>query len=110
MIHREDFEDRTVVRFGVRNLMDVGVVNSIFECLSQIIDDGRRKIVLNLDKVEHLSSFVLGKLLVAKQKVEAAGGRLALCHVSPHIALIFRGPSNPLFDIYDDESAALQSL
>jgi len=111
MIQSKDINEVTVVNFSVRKLQNAEEINNTFLSIHDLIDArGRRKLVLNLSKVEYLSSFVLGKLLVMMKKVEEAGGRMFLCHVSPHIQMIFQSASKPLFDIYDNEHDALKSF
>src|SRR3954451_14606194 len=106
MIQSADINDVTVVHFTDRKLLDVEAIKATFDFLARMVEErGRRRLVLDLGKVEQFSSFALGKLLVLLKKVEAAGGRMVLCHVSPHIRMIFASPSRPLFDVYDDEPA-----
>jgi len=111
MLESETQGEITVVRFTVRTLMDVNQIKKLFDMIFQLTDDsGRRKLVLDLRNVEYLSSFVLGKLMMLRKKVEGAGGRMVLCNVAPQIRMIFQGPSKPLFDLYDNEQEALQSF
>ncbi len=111
MIQSEDVGDKTVVHIAAGKIFDAAQVNVIFEFISKIVSGrGRYKLVLDLSKVEYLSSFMLGKLLQTLKQVETANGRLVLCNVSPHIRMLFQGPSKPLFEIYDDEQAALDSF
>ena len=43
---------------------------------------------------------MLGKLLqTLRTEWKRQTGRLVLCNVSPHIRMLFQGPSKPLFEI-----------
>src|SRR4051812_17500846 len=100
MIQSEDKGDITIIRFKVRNLMDVEVIKTVFDEIYKLAAEiGRHRLILDVGGVEFLSSFVLGKLMMVKKKVETAGGRMVLCHVAPQIKIIFQGPLKPLFDI-----------
>jgi anti-sigma B factor antagonist len=51
----------------------------------------------------------LGKLVMLNRKVEAANGRLALCHLTPAVQEVLEATHlNTLFNIYATEQAALQ--
>ena len=76
----EDIGDITVVTFLLRRILDKLDIQVIGEQLFSLVDEvGRRKILLNVSKVELLSGAALGKLTALHQKLQAVGGRLFLC-------------------------------
>jgi anti-anti-sigma factor len=79
--------------------------------LAMVHDDGRRFLLLNLGNVERLDSLLLGKLVMLHKRVLAAGGRLALCKLSPSLYEVFQtlGLTGYLW-IYGEEQDALQSF
>jgi anti-anti-sigma factor len=50
---------------------------------------GKGQLWLNFGNVDHLSSLVLSKLIKVRNTIEAAGGQLVLCNLSPHLREIF---------------------
>jgi anti-anti-sigma factor len=79
----EDHGDVAVVRFKERRLEDEEHLRALFQHLTGLVDAGRPNLVLNFNRVEFLASVAIGKLVMLNRKVQAAGGRLALCHLSP---------------------------
>jgi anti-sigma B factor antagonist len=108
----QEIGDVTVVAFTDRKILDEQNIQNIGEQLYSLVDDaGRKKIVLNFGKVEYLSSAALGKLITLNKKLQAAGGRLALCNIDAQIYEVFEITGlKKVFSIYDDEQDALQSF
>jgi anti-sigma B factor antagonist len=77
--------------------------------LFQLVEEQKRsKILLNFTSVDFLSSAALGKLITLDKKVKAHGGMLKLSNIQPDIYEVFAITKlNKLFDIRDDEAAAL---
>ncbi len=71
-------------------------------------EDGHRKLLLDFAEVGFLSSAALGLLITLKRKVDAAGGQLKLCRLSPDLLEMFRLTRiEELFTIHGDEREAL---
>jgi anti-sigma B factor antagonist len=104
--------DVTVVAFTDRKILDEQNIQSIGEQLYSLVDDaGRKKMVLNFGKVEYLSSAALGKLITLNKKIQAVGGRLALCNIDKQIMEVFDITGlKRVFKIFGDEQDALQSF
>ena len=106
----EDFGDVTVVNFTDKKILDEQNIQVIGEQLFSLVEElGRHKIVLNFRNVEYLSSAALGKFITLNKKVNASGGKLALCNIDPQIYEVFEITKlNRLFNIHKDEQSALQ--
>ena len=63
---------RIVVGDGHRALCDK---------LKNLISEGQKKIVLNLDHIEHVDGFGLGVLIAAHLSAKTQGASLKLCHI-----------------------------
>lgn len=74
-----------------------------------LVDEGGHgKLLLDFAEIEFLSSAALGVLVALKKKVDAAGGRLKLCRLSPDLLEMFRLTRiADLFVIHQDEREAL---
>jgi anti-sigma B factor antagonist len=74
----------TVVRFGRVGIPEDEAVAEVRERLFDLVDRvGRRNLLLRLGGVRGLASRMLGQLVALHHKIEAVGGRLVLCEVSP---------------------------
>ena len=78
--------------------------------LLEIAEESKR-IVLNLEAVEFLSSAVLQALVVVHMKVGKRGGRLAICCPSGRPLEVFRITAfDQFFDLYESEEEAIRSF
>ncbi len=105
----EEVGDVTVARFIDKKILDENNIQLIGSQLFGLVDqDKRKKIVLDFANVEYLSSAALGKLITMNNKVKTISGKLRLCSIRPDIYEVFAITKlNKLFDIKDDQAAAL---
>jgi anti-anti-sigma factor len=106
----EDKEEVTVVRFTEKKLSDEPNVQDIWEELLDLVENkGKRKLLINFEIVEYLSSGILKHLVTLSKKLKADGDRLVLCSLQPNVRGVFEITNlTKLFRIADDEAAALQ--
>jgi anti-anti-sigma factor len=72
---------------------------------------GTRKFILNLQRVEMIDSYGIGELVRSYSVVRQAGGEMKLVLVNERVSEVLRiSRLNTIFEIYAEESAALQSL
>ena len=104
--------DVTVVRFVDRKILDESNIQQLGNELFRLVEEEkRRKLLLNFSNVEFLSSGALGKLITLDKKVKAHEGVLKLSNIRPEIYEVFAITKlNKLFDIKDDEAAALAAI
>ena len=104
--------DVTVVRFADRKILDEASIQELGAELFRLVEeDHRKKILLNFTNVDFLSSAALGKLITLDRKVKANSGKLKLSNIRPEIYEVFAITKlNKLFDIKDDEAAALAAF
>ena len=105
----EQIGDVTVAKFVDKKILDENNIQVIGNQLFGLVEeDGRKKIILDFSNVEYLSSAALGKLITMDKKVKSSGGKLRLCTIRPDIYEVFAITRlNKLFDIRDDQQAAL---
>lgn len=89
--------------------LDVSVSNEVEEELARLIDqENNNHIILNMDKVEYMSSSGFRACIATLRKLNAKNGTLKLCNIRPSVKRIFDVIElTSLFDIYDNEAAAL---
>jgi anti-sigma B factor antagonist len=98
-IGEEYAADLTIV--DVNGRVDSSSAGALAEKLTSLIEAGRRQLVVNLDRVDYISSAGFRVLLVASRLAEAAEGKLALCGLSPDLQKLFALASfTELFEIH----------
>jgi anti-anti-sigma factor len=110
-LEREDIGDVTVVRVrGLRYLVDEA--DPVFGPIQGLVADaGRSNLVLSLAPVLFLASVPFGKLVSLQRLAVAAGGRLALCELSPGVREILDVTwFSELLEIYPTEEEAVRSF
>ena len=102
----------TVVRFKIARLLKEGTVEVIGdEILDLVKDPAHRKLVLDLSTVERVYSVVVGKIAALHKKLQAEGGRLALCQLQPEVYEVFEVLQlHQHLNIYNTLEEALQSF
>ncbi len=74
----------------------------------RLLAEGRRKILLNMVQVRWIDSRGIGELVSALVSVTRAGGQIKLLKVKENVEeLLAVTKVDTIFDIYDDELAAL---
>jgi anti-sigma B factor antagonist len=91
-------------------LFDRGVILDLGSQLSRLIEDGHRRLLLNVSGVRYMSSDVLGTLAALYRRVAHDQGRIGLIGLDPFMRDIVRiCSSDDAFDIYADENEALRA-
>lgn len=94
---------------SVDGRLDSATAAELEKYCSSLIDGGTIKIVLNLEKVEYISSSGLRVVLASAKKASAAGGKLALCCLTGLVLEVFRISSfDSILPIYPDADAAVK--
>ena len=109
MLQTKQVEDKLIVYLEGR--LDVSVANEVEEELSRLIDQENQKhIILNMDKVEYMSSSGFRACIATLRKLNSRDGSLKLTHIRPSVKRIFDVIElTSLFDIYESDEEALKS-
>ena len=104
--------DVTVVRFADGKILDASNIEELGVQLFHLVEvDKRRKLLLNFQDVEFLSSAALNKLIILDKKTKSIDGKLKLCQLRPGILEVFVITRlNQLFEIVDEEEAAIEAF
>ncbi len=102
----------TIVRFGQHRVLNEIAIDLIGDELYGVAErPDCHKLLLDFLSVEHLSSLMLGKLLMLKKKVESRGGKLKLCNVGPEIHDVLKSTNlDRILDIRDNEVEGLKAF
>ena len=81
IFRRQTIDDYTVIEFITPSLMDPLVLESTAQALYKIIDEeDHRKIIMDFEKVQYLSSQAIGIVLAMHKKLNSLkNSRLVLC-------------------------------
>ena len=104
--------DVTHVSFLDRNILEEASIQKIGDEIGSIVErSGNPKLLLDFDKVEHLSSAALGTLITINNKVKQKGGQLRLTNIDAQIYEVFVITKlNKLFQIHDSNDRAMKSF
>lgn len=88
----QQINDYTVVEFRNASLMDPAELERIGQELYRLVDaEDKRKIVLDMEKVQYLSSQAIGIVLTLYKKLGALkNSKLVLCGVGPRLAELLK--------------------
>lgn len=79
--------------------------------LKQIRETGVKKILLNLEKLEFISSAGLRVLLATAQEMRAVGGNMRVCSLNETVKEVFNiSGFNTLLMVFDNEAKALSGF
>lgn len=79
--------------------------------LRDLVQDGKRRIVLNLANVRRIDSSGLGTLVAGFTNVERNGGQLKLTNIPERVnELITMTKLHTVFDIFDNKDDAIRSF
>jgi anti-sigma B factor antagonist len=104
--------DVTVASFRDKKILAEQNIQVIGDHLLHLVDESStKKLVLNFDNVEYMSSAMLGMLMTLHKKVQAAKGRLVLCSIDQQIREVFAITNlEKVLVIRADEQDALQAF
>jgi anti-sigma B factor antagonist len=101
--------DVTVVDVRGRFTMIEG--EAVHEMLLDLIQDGRRKLLLNFRDVTYLDSSGVGQLVRALSTAQKSSAQLRAVDLSPHVAEVLQLVNlHRIFADFADEQAALRSF
>jgi anti-sigma B factor antagonist len=81
------------------------------EVFKSLIDQGKKNIIVNLEKVSWINSTGLGILISGYTSVRRGGGDLVIMHASDRIeSILYVTKLNLLFKSYETEETALASF
>lgn len=84
---------------------------TLHQMIKQQLENGKRKILLNFEKVEFIDSFGVGEILASYISTNNLGGKLKLVRISKKLFLIFQVTMlTKVLEIFDDEQVAIESF
>ncbi len=91
--------------------IDSSTAGDLGSALTQVIDDGQTRIVLDIGGVDYMSSAGLRELVAALKKVRGDNGDMRIAQVTERVSEVFElSGLNTIFQIFDSQSEALGSF
>lgn len=109
----QDAGEVLVVGFKQASILDQAVIDAIGVELEQaaLEASGNRKLLLNFQTVEYMSSAMLGKLIKLHKRCKTDKIKLKLCSISPNPLDVFKITNlDKLFEIKKDIPAGVSSF
>jgi anti-anti-sigma factor len=105
------FRTRTAGDVAIFDLLpEMNPEQAAVDRLSDLVERSSRppRLLLNLHRIDFVTSTFLNRLLVLRRKIQDVHGRLLLCSLSPVIVEIFEvNKLEQLFDVFVNERDAL---
>ncbi|MBI5521298.1 MAG: STAS domain-containing protein [Desulfarculus sp.] len=90
---------------------DAQSAGQVDQSLQANFQEGGRKLLVDMNRVEYVSSAGLRVLLAAAKKSGNLGGRMVLCGLQPYVLEVFEVAGfTSIFQILPDAASALQSF
>ena len=110
LITEERVADMTILRLSGRFELDDGDV-MFRNCIDRLVAEGRVWIVLDLRHVVRIDSAGIGMLVAKYLSARKRGGIIKLLHLTAHSGQLLQITRlNTIFEIFDDEAAAIRSF
>ncbi|MEP6924643.1 MAG: STAS domain-containing protein [Pyrinomonadaceae bacterium] len=103
-------ENATILKLE-GNIIMGGGSKKLGQEVRRLIEKGKTNIVLNFSGIKYLDSSGVGELIALSQTIDEVDGNLMLSDLSEKVEDVLTLSSVlPLFEIYDDDDDALNSL
>ncbi len=91
--------------------LDAASAQAFQERLVSCIDGGDTSVLLDLVRLDYISSVGLRALLSAAKRLQACDGRFAVCALTDNVREVFRVSGfDTIIDVHPDRDTALQRL
>ncbi len=103
-------QDKTVITVNLSRatLKEAGEFNII---LDNMINQGFKKIIIDLEQVDFIDSTFLGSLVINLKKLKKAGGSIILSNVSQTVSTVVKYTGlNKIFEIHQSKEELLNNI
>ncbi len=104
-------EKKDIVILRVDGKLDAVSAPEAEKIMSDVIDNGAKKIVIDMEKVSYISSAGLRSLLVAAKEIKAQKGKIVICSMTESVKKVFEiSGFSTIFTTLATETEALKSF
>ncbi|MCG8547075.1 MAG: STAS domain-containing protein [Alphaproteobacteria bacterium] len=101
----------TVLILTVEGRLDADTAGDVQGRIEALIDGGENALLLDLTKLDYISSAGLRVLLIAAKRLNGNNGRFAICGLSDNVAEVFAVSGfDTIIDIHPDMQSAHSAL
>jgi anti-anti-sigma factor len=87
------------------------VLSSFFAEVRQIVEDGARKVVIDLEAVSYIDSASIGCLMDIRRLLQEKGGVLRLSGLQPRVeTMVSMTGVNKIIEVHREEAAAMAAF
>lgn len=105
------FEKMGANIIAVSGKIDAYQAIKLKDALNEVIDNGSKKIIVNLAQVNFLDSTTLGTLISALKRVKTTGGEICVTCLQPSVKEIFQLTRlDKVFQIFTNDDEAMKNL
>lgn len=91
--------------------LDTSTSGDAYDQMVRIAQSGVSKVVLNLDKLEYVSSAGLRVILMAAKLLKSSNGEMKICHANGVVKEVLKTSGfNHLIDLHDEEKGAIAAF
>jgi anti-anti-sigma factor len=91
--------------------LDTSTSGYAYDEMARIAKSGAKKVVLNLDKLEYVSSAGLRVILMAAKLLQASNGKMKICHANGVVKNVLETSGfNSLIEIHADENDVIAAF
>ncbi len=95
----------------LRGEIGTETVNQFKDKIDAIINEGRKRLIMDFQEVSYLNSMGLGVVAATLKKVKKDKGDLKLINLSPSVQELFELTRlTKVFEIFDSEESAIKSF
>ncbi|MBN4066908.1 STAS domain-containing protein [Simkania negevensis] len=107
----ESYEVGQALVLRLEGRFDAVAVPMIEKVINGQIARGKKRIIINFDHIDYLSSAGMRLLLSAMKKLNSEGGKLAICSVIDEVHEVIKMAGfHSVLTIYDDEQKAVRAF
>jgi anti-anti-sigma factor len=90
--------------------LDTATAGGAYDTTVEIAKGGAKRVLLNLDKLDYVSSAGLRVILTLAKLLQSSGGEMKICRANPNVKDTLQASGfNSLIKLFDDEDAAIKS-
>ncbi len=107
----DERNDVLIVRFNHHSIIANTVIEKVGSELLSLVDRADRKLLLDFRGVTHMSSAMIGKVLLLYKNCDIAKVRLKLCNIDPQIMEAFTSTGlTKVLSIHNTEADAIAAF
>lgn len=102
-------KENNAVVVSIKGRMDAVTTPEIESRLSQLIDSGEKKLLINLQQLDYISSAGLRALLATAKRLKSEHGDVAFANLEGHVKEVFEiSGFYSIFKVFDSTEMALE--